>query len=1163
MAPNKGKAKGKGKGKLLGTIPKVPQDATRRSSSRDVAIPVSNSNIVEEQVDPNFRVHSSNEFQRGKVFKIIWAEPKSLTQEPESNHSTTSGSIGDESYRRLFMKVLRFVVIETRQRYCECLPIVTYNGMGVTKRGVRADHHTVIYSGSWPVYLTGEKEKGIIDKPIKVDMLDPRHKLDKSSRLNYAKPHIVEYNVKVWFIGSVALDSIPLLFTDYYRDHSMIQTDNMFPAPTTMNVLAPPASGLATSYSSVLHPMTITDISQRLTAMLQQDTDLRFLFKDISSRATLDHLEKRLERGLKHMSAHLEIEIKSSKGGQIARSIRNMSRNVAHLFRNTLEAQFDIINAEDPRASYNTPSDLDKDDEGDVDLDPVDELNNSHNIFHELEIIVLQSKSFAILKESILLSVRPNQAKSALSKCWEFTISRETCQNIRYEVRWDIPKFLKTYFPEGQLLGDIITVTGTAIMAEALRCRDYMCRQWGDLGREILEELEASLSGKQNPLRPTSKTSFELKDLQLEEDVNLTEHGRKFQSLAKMQVFGNYDTHIQFISALSWLCAAVRYSPYTQVGLSSITINAIQKGKMPENMIGIYVSELEPLPVGQTCWHSIFPHCVIAKDFPISERVDGKGLEVSFQDMVLMSRSLSFVEFDGGLIIEGLNSLLIPIQELEEDQALQWHFEIRKTELSRRNRSVRSILQALGDSSWYKELDRGALAARRCFLGWVEDSLIMMGSKKHANAPIRWSQAQASPRTRYVHSPNFTIGTSGAGFFTAEVQLTRTSVSVPSHLTMPVNKDIYDTLSDDGGMHVFVHDTGNKTTWCLPQACVVLHILHALVKSRKYQLFKGGDLRSLPYVELGSVNGEEALSILREVLAFTVVKQGLERNKSLETLAVTVKQVWQFINTIRTGLDGAMIEFSKLGLGPPKLLHGVEFLSVMKLADRLEIREVPINAAWTHLTSEDTAVIFCSGMRQPIVPKSLDNLCDKWREVPAGQQYLVATAFALQYFLEQNDTDEEGSRLHEKFQWLYSETLIESHERGSSKKSVVHTQNLRTTGFRRSPFDLDIQRKLQSYTNSVFVFSKEKSSKACLQVIKAVRDNSAIGSASTFPSQTMRKTPSLPEGSSDTSTENLPSSPLYSPTGTSVTSQDDAMSDIVIPNTKGGTLTRMRRRYFN
>ncbi len=54
---------------------------------------------------------------------------------------------------------------------------------------------------------------------IRVEPVDPSHKLDPASRLNYAKLYTVEHNVKVFFIGQVARRSEQQIVTAYNDVH--------------------------------------------------------------------------------------------------------------------------------------------------------------------------------------------------------------------------------------------------------------------------------------------------------------------------------------------------------------------------------------------------------------------------------------------------------------------------------------------------------------------------------------------------------------------------------------------------------------------------------------------------------------------------------------------------------------------------------------------------------------------------------------------------------------------------------------------------------------------------------------------------------------------------------------------------------------------------------
>lgn len=103
-----------------------------------------------------------------------------------------------------------------------CIPILTYYQKGLAKTGVHPEDHAPVYSGkSEP---PEKREKGLMTKKaIKIDVKEPREKLDPLSRINYAKVYTIEHNVKVLFFGRVADSSRRQLAADYNKSHPPIQ----------------------------------------------------------------------------------------------------------------------------------------------------------------------------------------------------------------------------------------------------------------------------------------------------------------------------------------------------------------------------------------------------------------------------------------------------------------------------------------------------------------------------------------------------------------------------------------------------------------------------------------------------------------------------------------------------------------------------------------------------------------------------------------------------------------------------------------------------------------------------------------------------------------------------------------------------------------------------
>lgn len=538
----------------------------------------------------------------------------------------------------------------------------------------------------------------------------------------------------------------------------------------------------------------------------------------------------------------------------------------------------------------------------------------------------------------------------------------------------------------------------------------------------------------------------------------------------------SHDVHIRLMTAVTWLCAAIRYSPHPEVVLSSTTIGII-KTSSDERKIMIRLNELQKLPTEACCWHQLFPHGVIAKDFPIRDRRQGKGLEISLPDMILLSRSLSAVEFNGGLVFEGLRSLLIPVQDLTDDKALQWHYEDKRRPGKHGRMSISKIFRTAPIIQWYKVVETNKLVNKRCFLGWVETASIIMGTEEHLKTDISRSGAALAPKVRSDAMNSITLGTGGMGMVTANASRTWGKVSVPSRLTFDADKDIQETLVDDADVHIIVYDNGTKTGWGLPQANVALHLVHSILKRRGSQVFDGQQLISLQCEESSLKGSNGAISVLTKSLQFKVRNHGDGEDAEGTTLGRLIAQVWLRLEKIKDGLDDTSDEFSIVGSGPPETLRGVEFADVSEMKQRVTIKEIKISQSWSHLAHQ-SAVLFCKGLGQPIIPilPPLPNyLCDAWTSVPIGKNFLVLTGDAIAHYLRQQ---EENARLHTELEWICDKLLIQTHRQGE-KCSVSHTQSLRTV--LGSPLDKHIWGKMDSHRQSCFIFSNSKLKKSCQQ----------------------------------------------------------------------------------
>lgn len=147
------------------------------------------------------------------MFNVLWKEPTGIAK-PGQPRSFTNYNV---------VSLRRFVVVNPRGTFSQCIPVQTYTKQGALKPGLITQDHAVIYTGQLgtaaPPLLPGE---GITKQPIRVEPHNGQM-LEPESRINFGKPYAVEHNVLVVEVGMVASEHLNLLlayFEDTMKSHS-------------------------------------------------------------------------------------------------------------------------------------------------------------------------------------------------------------------------------------------------------------------------------------------------------------------------------------------------------------------------------------------------------------------------------------------------------------------------------------------------------------------------------------------------------------------------------------------------------------------------------------------------------------------------------------------------------------------------------------------------------------------------------------------------------------------------------------------------------------------------------------------------------------------------------------------------------------------------------
>jgi hypothetical protein len=111
--------------------------------------------------------------------------------------------------------------------------ISTYGGRGTLKNGCTASEHAIVYlTGTQPIRLEGEWERGMIKDAIEIEPASPAETMEPTSRLRFGKIHSIEWNVKVREIGVVSRRHMSKLLAYYQEeDRKGFGDDEDFAAP--------------------------------------------------------------------------------------------------------------------------------------------------------------------------------------------------------------------------------------------------------------------------------------------------------------------------------------------------------------------------------------------------------------------------------------------------------------------------------------------------------------------------------------------------------------------------------------------------------------------------------------------------------------------------------------------------------------------------------------------------------------------------------------------------------------------------------------------------------------------------------------------------------------------------------------------------------------------
>jgi len=383
--------------------------------------------------------------------------------------------------------------------------------------------------------------------------------------------------------------------------------------------------------------------------------------------------------------------------------------------------------------------------EDDVEEDVAPSLPNKRDYHRVIFDSVAYQWLTASLSKEILLAVVPSQydvcggIRSKILSCLEgksravssHRASERHILDIKFD--WHPKDFLRGQFGPadslGQLLGRVITLTGSTTDAQALPCEAYLCQTWPVSGPAVFGLLKTALesgshtSGKSFPCWVDAIPLDEAKDArQIGELPDKSVVALQFTPhRLTTSVEGPCDSIAEVAELLGWLGAAVRATE-KQSGASTChpSLRILPGLGTPSSCFFEFsVDHVAPKAEksdGQ-CWHELFQNPLVVKGYPIPRRARyDTGLEIPLEMMSALTRSPRINEFLGRYYLKGFSTAVVPTGKL--DNATLWHLYCAEegTRLSYPHLGVESLATNLGD-----------LAKGRHILGWCTVARLYVG----------------------------------------------------------------------------------------------------------------------------------------------------------------------------------------------------------------------------------------------------------------------------------------------------------------------------------------------------------------------------------------------------------------------------------------------------
>ncbi|KAL1604887.1 hypothetical protein SLS60_004427 [Paraconiothyrium brasiliense] len=609
--------------------------------------------------------------------------------------------------------------------------------------------------------------------------------------------------------------------------------------------------------------------------------------------------------------------------------------------------------------------------------------------------LIVQSESFRRFREDLRKFTYPSVGSWIRAKALPHSpdlVARGLApiHTFRVSIVWQLEKFLDLACSGPQSIDNILTLTGHYHSCQALPCGEYMNQTWPKTGSKTLEAVRLAFEygsvcqqySEAHSIRLTTrKFDQELRDTASPKDESM-------ETSADLLIHGKLEEICETLEQFAWLSAALRFGgerlSYSRVLVGSDPL--IQDSDITHLHIHLAPLYDEIIEGVGTCWVPLFNRSVLAWGFPIAERGDAFGLELTFDLMLRACGTKYPTEYKDALIISRDWITIYPCRAIEDiDNGFEWHAVSGTPDDFFRETTIAPVYPLLNQVNPVSKALEG-----RMFVGWVAKSKVRLAT---------FASAEQGSTIDPENHRGATLGngvTIGAHLRPPWMNLGGINMAVPVEIPLP-QQEIFaaNNIDEDAAMErskndtVLLYDYRDEIGWLVPELSFALHLVFSGLRSHSSN---NKALQRLRYAHALSDGGEAARDAIRQCASIAVGMRGNEEY----TLSEMMKDTLDFLDSRKRSIA---LRIRNNSLRADLGLRGYDFLDLRDKPATFGLRYIDAPKVgrpdWWDITNElnsNLLVVLANNLGQIIVPDSSSwRSCTSWQEVPRKCGLLVAT----------------------------------------------------------------------------------------------------------------------------------------------------------------------------